>query len=288
MAEIQPASYLDVVGVRLHYERSGEPRADRPTLVLVHGFGASHQSWHDVFPILAKYHTTVRVDLKGFGFSDKPDDHNYRPDDQAALLAEFIQKLPDQRVILVGHSYGGGVALKAYFSLKNSGREPVQVVGLVLADAAVFAQDFPFFVSYLRNPWTSFIIESFSTPEWRTQYVLKRIFVDQNSVTTARIHRYAYFLRLNGAERALRRGAEQIDLSDSEEITRRLDTIKVPVLLIWGENDPVISVEHGRTLVSRLPQAELHILPKTGHVPHEERPEQTVQILDVFLKRFEK
>jgi len=82
--------------------------------------------------------------------------------------------------------------------------------------------------------------------------------------------------------------AEQIDLSDSEEITRRLDTIKVPVLLIWGENDPVISVEHGRTLVSRLPQAELHILPKTGHVPHEERPEQTVQILDVFLKRFEK
>ena len=112
---LAPASGIQVNGVRLNYQIGGlkQPR-NVPVVVLVHGFGASLESWHDIYPHLCGDYQTVRVDLKGFGFSSKPKDSTYSLEDQAELLASFLKGLGLGRVVLVGHSYGGGVALLTY------------------------------------------------------------------------------------------------------------------------------------------------------------------------------
>ncbi len=94
--------------VTLHYEEEGSG----PPLLLVHGLGESSFTWHDVVPALAARFRVIALDLKGFGRSDKPEDDAYGADDQAALIANFIVSRGLENVTLVGHSFGGTVALR--------------------------------------------------------------------------------------------------------------------------------------------------------------------------------
>ncbi|MBE3110073.1 MAG: alpha/beta fold hydrolase, partial [Acidobacteria bacterium] len=93
--------------VRLFVEEKGE---GKPVL-LIHGFGASTFTWRGVAPELAQDNHVIAVDLKGFGQSDKPLDERYAASDQAALLAQLIEARDLRDLTLVGHSYGGGIAL---------------------------------------------------------------------------------------------------------------------------------------------------------------------------------
>ena len=86
-------------------------RARAPPLLLIHGFGASTYTWRHIAPELARTHRVIAVDLKGFGQSDKPFDSRYSVFDQAELLAELIEEKDLHNLTLVGHSFGGGIAL---------------------------------------------------------------------------------------------------------------------------------------------------------------------------------
>src|ERR1044072_5794853 len=61
----------------ISYERSGDTRSGKPTVVLLHGFGAAMESWSDIQPMIAAQYPVIRVDLKGFGMSSKPTDDKY-------------------------------------------------------------------------------------------------------------------------------------------------------------------------------------------------------------------
>ena len=93
--------------INLHYKETG--RGD--PILLLHGLGASSYAWRYVTPELAKNHRVIALDLKGFGLSDKPKDDKYSLFDQAELVDQFIQKHKLRRLTLVGHSFGGGIAL---------------------------------------------------------------------------------------------------------------------------------------------------------------------------------
>lgn len=280
--EMTASQFAKVDGVRLNFERSGPPMAGKPTLVLIHGFGASLQSWHDVYPILSRDIPVVRVDLKGFGFSDKPNDGRYDPTVHAKLLAKFLNNLPDQELVLIGHSYGGGIILLTQLFLREESAQ-ARVRAMVLIDAAVYPQGYPFFVAHIRNPTTRFLTEIFTSPTWRSRYVLERVFANKVAISPERVYRYAYFLTLPGSERALKDVAEQIDSTHSVNLVRRLPEIDVPVLILWGAKDPVISVENGRHLLRDLPRARLEILQGAGHVPHEEFPQDTATLILNFV-----
>lgn len=270
-SEITPGLTTKVDGIQLNYERLGSPKKSKPTLLLVHGFGASLQTWHDVFPILASDFPVVRLDLKGSGFSDKPDDQEYQPIVQAKLLAGFLSQLPDDNFVLVGHSYGGEVVLLTYLYLRDE-EIATRVRGIVLVDAAVYPQKYPFFVAQLRNPITRFVAQTLTSPTWRSRYVLERVFANKTAISEARINRYAYFLRLPGAERALKNIAEQVDSAQGVELAQRLREIDVPVLVLWGAKDPVIPLHNGHRLQQALRGSHLEIIGEAGHVPHEESP----------------
>jgi pimeloyl-ACP methyl ester carboxylesterase len=118
-------SYRYSASVTIHCEQEG---SGDETFVLLHGFGTSLQTWHDVRPALARRGRVVMLDLKGFGLSSKPRDGAYSPPDQADIVAAFISDRKLSGIVLVGHSYGGGVAVLAHDRLAQQGRDAVKAL----------------------------------------------------------------------------------------------------------------------------------------------------------------
>ena len=280
---ILPARFVDVRGTTLHYRYQRARSGSSLTLLLVHGFGASGETWYDIAPLLGAHYNLVRVDLKGFGFSEKPDDSCYTLHEQAALLAEFCSRVLDGDVVLIGHSYGGAVVFLAHLKL----REQVlafRARGLVLIDSASYLQRLPFFIAHLRNPVTRQLMRALTTPEWRMRYVLRRIFVDQERIDSERVNRYSHFLRLPGAENALARAAIDLVPSNAEELSSLLKSVNLPTQILWGALDPVIPLERAYELRSDIPDSRLDVVANSGHVPHEENPDAAVAVILAFVR----
>jgi pimeloyl-ACP methyl ester carboxylesterase len=282
---IRPENYLTVNGIRIHYTESGlqwRNHGLRPTLILVHGFAASTETWFDVYDQLASQYHVISVDLKGSGFSDKPDDGKYHVRDQAALLTEFLLMKDVRKIVLVGHSYGGAVSILVYHSLRVRRGGPM-ICGLVLIDSAGYPQNYPFQVEAYRNPLSRFIMSNFTSATWRAAYGLRRIFMDDSRITADRVRRYAYFYELPGSHQAITQVAAQLDLQDATTITSELYLISVPTLIIWGDSDPVIPSASAKRFADSIPQSRVYFV-NAGHVPHEERPDETLAVLIPFLE----
>ena len=249
--------------------------------MLLHGLGASLESWSDVCPRLAERFPVVRVDLKGSGHSSKPDDGKYSSRDQAMLLVKFMAAIGLREVVLVGHSLGGAVVLVA--CLETASRESsCRVAGLVLIDSAGYRQRMPWYVRIIRGPLFR-ILAFFTSPWYIARFVLKRMFFVKSRVTKDRVSRYAHFFRLPGALDAFIATAQQILPPDLEETERSYPSIRVPTLIVWGANDPVVPVGHAHRFHADIRGSELRILEDTGHVPHEERPDTVADLISTFV-----
>ncbi len=275
-------THVDIQGVKVNYERSDLNNSGKPTLVFLHGLGASLESWNDIFPRLAAELPVVRLDLRGHGLTDKPNDDRYSLEDQALLLSSFIDTLKLQRVILVGHSYGGGVALMTYLMSKRDGRD-LPVEALILIDNAGYAQRLPFFVKTIENPALQFLSNLFPATV-RSRVLLNSLFYVKSQVTDERVTRYAKYFDLPGAHHAVGQAAKSLVPKNLDYWVSRYRDIDVPVLIIWGENDPVIDVSIARRLSQDIHGSKLELLEETGHVPHEERPDEVIPLILDFAK----
>lgn len=123
-----PVAYLDLDGFRMAYREWGSARATR-SVVLIHGITSSSLSWVRVAPALADRFRVVAVDLKGHGDSDRPES-GYRLADQAGEVARLCQALGLTEPVVIGHSWGGAVALVLATSTSLAHR-------LVLEDPAI-------------------------------------------------------------------------------------------------------------------------------------------------------
>ena len=123
--------------VNLYYEEQGKG----PPVLLLHGFGASTYTWRHITPELARTHRVIAVDFKGFGQSDKPFDERYSVLDQAELIAQLIEDKDLRDLTIVGHSFGGGVALR--LALEANTRLGGRIARLVLLDSIAYQQQIP-------------------------------------------------------------------------------------------------------------------------------------------------
>jgi pimeloyl-ACP methyl ester carboxylesterase len=268
--------YLGHISIKYREQQQGHPY----TLLFIHGFGAGSHYWRELEEHFAGRYNTVALDLKGFGYSAKPKDGNYRLRDQADLVQAFIQAKNLSNVILVGHSLGGAVALLTSFQLPSD-----KVKGLILLDNAYFGQELPDFIRLLRTPVVNTVGPALLPDRFLVKQMLQKVFSDQTKITEAMIQQYAAYLKSPGAYYALRQTARQIIPDNVDEIIQQTIDLKIPVLIIWGEEDRILPLKNGRQLHENLKGSELIVIPGSGHSPHEEKPAETIQAITDFLTR---
>jgi pimeloyl-ACP methyl ester carboxylesterase len=263
--------------VKLFYEEKGQ---GKPVL-LIHGFGASTYTWRHTAPALAEDHRVIAVDLKGFGQSDKPFDERYSVFDQAELLKEFILDHDLRDLTLVGHSFGGGVAL--VLMLDDDPRLNGRVSKLVLLDTIAYPQDIPVFFRMLDMPVVSHLGVRMVPPAVQTRIALRIAYLDNSKIDDEEVEMYAAPLRTAAGKHAIIHSARQIMPEGLEEISELYDSIETPTLIVWCDHDRIVPLDVGLKLRRTLPKSRLEIVDGCGHMPHEEQPGATLGLIQEFL-----
>jgi pyruvate dehydrogenase E2 component (dihydrolipoamide acetyltransferase) len=264
-AEAVTPRELDAAGLRLRYLMLGE--GDSVPVLLLHGFGADLNAWMFTQPALADGRQVIALDLPGHGGSVKQLDRA-DADSLAGIADHALHALGIERLHLVGHSMGGGIAIS--FAL----RRPERVATLTLISSASLGPEInaAFIDGFVRAARRREAIEA-----------LNLLIHDPALVSRTMIEDVLRYKRLDGVPEALAAFAEEwfpggrqrIALSDA------VATLKLPVQIIWGREDRIIPVAHAEALASRLP---VHILEQTGHLPHMEKAGEVNRLIKRLIE----
>jgi pimeloyl-ACP methyl ester carboxylesterase len=263
--------------VKLHYEEEGK---GSPVL-LIHGFGASTYTWRHIAPELARHHRVIAVDLKGFGRSDKPLDERYSVFDQADLLAQLIVDKDLRKLTLVGHSFGGGVAL--LLALQRDQRLEGRISKLVLLDTIAYPQNVPVFFRLLDVPVVSQLGVRMVPPSVQTRVALRIAYFDDSKIDPDEVETYAAPLKTAAGKHAIVHSARQIVPEGLAELSEQYRSIKQPTLILWCDHDRIVPLSIGLKLRRTLPNSTFRLVDDCGHMPQEEQPETTLKLIQTFL-----
>jgi pimeloyl-ACP methyl ester carboxylesterase len=184
--------------------------------------------------------------------------------------------------VLVGHSLGGGIALLACINARASGMDGM-IGRLVLIDCAAYQQELPQVMRMLRFPLLGWGILHLLPLRFMVRFTLKRLMRDPRSITPERIERYVACFGGKGTAAVFIATCRQLHPEAYAGLAGQYAALDLPTLIIWGEEDPLISVDNGRRLQAAIPASRLVIIPGCGHIPQEERPDETAAAMRDFL-----
>ena len=269
--------FAEVGGVRVHYQETGP--ADGPIVLLIHGFAASNLVWSKVFLVLAEQgFRVIAPDLLGYGYSAKPRNLEYTIGRQAQMVVGLMNELGIKRANIVGSSYGGAVA--ATIALDH----PMLVDKLVLVGAVTNNRPTRYLLMRLfGSPVIGDILSPLVVGSRRLLRMrMKRVY-DRHSwpMDERRVQARHLPLATRGTHRAIIRTVRRWD---AERIARDAHLITQPTLVVWGDRDREVPLSDGYRLHEEIPESQLKIFEACGHLPHEEYPEEFVEVVTEFLR----
>lgn len=265
-----PSQFLSLNGRKIHYRDEGEG----PTIVLIHGTGASLHTWEDWTQDLIKDYRVIRLDLPAYGLTGQDPQKRYSSKDYVDLLDAFLTELQVDKFHLAGNSLGGLVSwlYTSYY--------PEKVEKLVLLDPSGFPfKSTPMVIKMAKIPVLNNFIR-YVTPRSFIEKNIKEVYYDHSLIKDSTIDRY-YDLTLFEGNRTAFIDRAYIEREDYRD---RLSLISAPTLILWGENDNWIPVSDAARFKAAIENAQVVIMPKTGHVPMEERPQESLAVVTAFLK----
>lgn len=261
--------FVQVDGTFVHYVDEGEGIP----IILLHGTGASLHSWDLWAERLKNRYRVLRITLPGFGLSGPHFDKKYKIKDYVNLLENFVEKIGVKKFHLVGNSLGGSIAW-LYSSFYDK-----KVNKLVLINSSGFELDeVPFVIKIARNKYLNFLIKK-TSPKFLVKKSLKEVYYDDKLISKSIIDRY-YKLNLREGNRQAFIDRSLVDYTDH---TSRLKKIKSKTLILWGQNDDWINVKFAQKFKTMIKGSKVTIMNKTGHIPMEERPFESLKIVEEFL-----
>jgi pimeloyl-ACP methyl ester carboxylesterase len=266
--EPKDASYIEVEGTRVRYVDKGEG----PPVVLVHGFASSLETWDAVIPVLVKKHRVLALDLKGFGWTDRPEG-DYSPWAQAKIIRALMDRRGIERAAIVAHSWGSSVTLALALGA------PERVTRIALYDAWIYEDQIPTFFRLARREGVGDFLFGTYYKE-RPDERLALAFHDPTILNEKLAEDVERSLERPGtvaAALAATRGQQ------FAEVEKRYRTIDKPVLLLWGREDVVTTLDFGERLSKELPRAKLVVYPRCGHFPMIEAASASTAELARFL-----
>jgi pimeloyl-ACP methyl ester carboxylesterase len=265
-------------GYHVHYREAGDPA--QPLLVLLHGFADSYTTWEGwVRELAPKYHI-ISLDFPGHGLTRAPADSSLSGDSLADFVDAFAAKLALPKFAVAGNSMGGGVAWQLAV------RHPERIDALILVDAAGFPNDKPpsgepLAFKILRYPIGRTILSKIDNRPLIEQG-LKTDVHDKTLITPFVVDRWAELQRAPG-HRVILMGVNMRPQSGST--AELLATVKVPTLILWGADDPLIDPGSGHKFAAAIPGAKLVMYPSVGHLPQFEIPRRSAADVAEFLDR---
>lgn len=252
---------MEVNGVRMYYEQAGR---GEHTLLLIHGNVASSRWWDRVWEALAGRYAVVRMDLRGCGRSDRPGG-GYNVPQYSEDVRALVRELGLGRVIVVGHSMGGAIAMDMAVA------EPERVQGMVLVNPAP--------------------AEGIVTPEERKP-LIEQMIRDRHLMKMAlaavvpTAAQGEFFERL--VDDAMIAGPTIIPNYTSlgqADYRGRLAHVNVPALIVYGTQDSLISLDMMERTRDAIPGSELLLYDGVGHSPNVEDPNQLVKDIVRFMSK---
>lgn len=267
-------------GLRIRYLERGP--ADAPAIVLVHGYTASLDTWRPWLDDLAGYRV-VAIDLPGHGLTRAPASWQASPAAYAAVIEQVATALKLDRFVLVGQSMGG------YAAFEYALAHPERLQGLVLVDAAGWPDERPEVVEQRQSAISRALETSAGRAVLKdldSEAVLRRglltAFENDALVTDAMVDRYVEMGRAPGHRDITLRAVADWDRW-AKATPERLSAIRTPTLIMHGENDQLVPLDHARKFDAAIPNSRLIVYRGLGHMVNEEAPDATAADLKAFI-----
>ena len=264
-------------GLKTHVRDEG--KRDGPALLLIHGSNSSLQTWEPWVARLGGKYRIISLDLPGHGLTGADPTGDYHYARYVDVVDQVMTKLAVPVFAVAGNSMGGGVAWHYVIA------HPSRVSALVLVDAAGVpawqAKKAPIGFRIARMPVIRNLAE-YITPRSIIEDSLKTSVSNQAVVTKVAVDRYWELLRYPGNRRAT---LDRFALVHNVEPATKeaMAGIKVPTLVMWGDEDNLIPVSSARWFAGAIAGSKLVIYPGVGHVPMEETADQSASDVDAFL-----
>ena len=254
--------FINIDGNKIRYFESG---SSKKTLVLVHGLGASSERWQYVLPLFAIDFHVVVPDLVGFGHSDKPVT-DYTIDYFSNFLEKFLDSLDIKETSIIGSSLGGQIAAEYTSSHSQSVEKLILVSPSGIMKQSTFALD-------------AYIMAALYPNEQNAKNAFELMEGSGKEVDEKIVNGFIERMRLPNAKLAFM--STVLGLKNAELITRKLQSIITPTMIVWGAADPVIPIQHADEFVASIKDCRFFRMDGCGHTPYVQDPSTfTTKVLE--------
>jgi len=256
------------------YLEGGDPA--KPTLVMVHGFGADKDHWTFYAPWLTKDYHLIAPDLPGFGENDRDGELPFDVTSQAARLKAFLDALGIERPHLGGNSMGGWIALRFAIDYPDALRtltlmNNAGIVGANESELQKLAAD---------RDYNPLVLANLEDADRLIAFVVRK-----PTHVPARLKPVIYADALKHRDLLDKIFWVIADEMEEKPLNDELGKVKVPTLIIWGRHDKLIDVSCVAVLKAGIAGSTSHIFEEVAHVPMIEAPKATAMVQREFLAR---
>lgn len=275
--------YVEIHGHRRAFVKTGSG----PALLLLHGLGCDHTTWSLVIESLAKRYTVIAPDLLGHGSSAKPR-ADYSVGGYANGMRDLLTVLGIDRVTVVGHSFGGGVAMQFAYQF------PERCERLVLVSSGGLGPEVTPAIRAITTPGFHQAMGLLTLPGVRhvgTSVMRALAATGNRSLRDLGEAADIYESFKDPHTRAAIRHVVRAVVDWQGQIVTIADraylTEAMPICVVWGRNDQIIPVRHAGNAAALAPYARVEVIPNAGHFPHKDHPQRFVRLVNDFIRTTE-
>ncbi len=266
-------------GQRIAYLEAGEG----PTLLLIHGIAEAAWAWEWVIPPLARQYRVVAPDLLGHGRSAKPRG-DYSLGNQATLIRDIMISLDIDHATLIGHSLGGGITMQFAYQY------PERCERMVLVASGGLGQDVTFVLRSLGLPGADVVAPLFLSSFTRGMIDSTARWLGRRGIRAGPAQRALWRSYSGLTDPATRDAFIATVRAVVDQRGQRVSALErlylarsMPTLLVWGDKDRIIPVDHARAAHDEMPGSRLEVIPGAGHFVTMEQPERVAELILDFL-----
>ncbi|MEP9365695.1 alpha/beta fold hydrolase [Nocardioides sp. CN2-186] len=279
----EDVQYVTIHGHRRAYVKTGKG----PVVLLLHGLGCDHTTWEPVIESLARRYTVIAPDLLGHGQSDKPR-ADYSVGGYANGMRDLITVLGIDKVTVIGHSFGGGVAMQFAYQF------PERTERLMLVSSGGLGTEVAPAIRAITTPGFHEVMAVLTLPGVRHVGVAGMRALSALPLKATRdldeVARVFDSFKDARSRHAIRHVVRAVVDWHGQIVTmadRAYLTEEMPMWVVWGRDDRVIPVRHASNAAMLAPKARVEVIADAGHFPHKDHPHRFAKIVHEFIRTTE-